>query len=242
MQSRRPEENRARSECHVSRNPPPYSWTTLRLRPGLRPPKHPMSAGEPLDTSVEIDVFIRPTQPSALTLLQRVESHPRPAPQEFSLCPKFACWSKGRWPCSFRPPGRRDQASGFQTRGETFLSLSVAPTPTPCSGSEPRMRGAGLAPQLPGRGRRQPAQHVAHVSVPHPTPSARLSPRRGSGVVSAPLFDPGLCSVYHHPAPLSRFPKFPPCAPSQFLISGSVPTSELSTSFRALKNLISGVP
>lgn len=177
MQSRRPEENRARSECHVSRNPPPYSWTTLRLRPGLRPPKHPMSAGEPLDTSLGIDVFIRPTQPSALTLLQRVESHPRPAPQEFSLCPKFAFWPKERWPCSFRPPGRRGQASGFQTR-ETFLSLSVAPTPTPCLGSEPRMRGAGLAPQLPGRGR-QPAQHVAHVSVPLPTPSARLSPSTG---------------------------------------------------------------
>lgn len=198
-----------------------------------------MSAGEPLDTSLGIDVFIRPTQPSALTLLQRVESHPRPAPQEFSLCPKFACWPKGRWPCFFRPPGRRGQASGFQTRGETLLSLSVAPTP--CLGSEPRMRGAGLAPQLPGRGR-QPAQHVAHVSVPLPTPSARLSPRRGSGVVPAPPFRPALGSVYHHPAPLSRFPKFPRCAPFQFLFSSSVPTSELSTFFRALKNLVSGVP
>lgn len=108
------------------RTPPPYSWTTLRLRPGLRPPKHPMSAGEPLDTSVGIDVFIRPTQTSALTLLQRVESHPRPAPQEFSLCPKFACWSKGRWPCSFRAGETRLLGSKREKR---LSSRSPSPPP-----------------------------------------------------------------------------------------------------------------
>lgn len=166
-----------------------------------------MSAGEPLDTSLGIDVFIRPTQPSALTLLQRVESHPRPAPQEFSLCPKFAFWPKERWPCSFRPPGRRGQASGFQTR-ETFLSLSVAPTPTPCLGSEPRMRGAGLAPQLPGRGR-QPAQHVAHVSVPLPTPSALLSPLDGALVLSLRLPSvPSSVRSTTTPLPSPVFPNF----------------------------------
>lgn len=157
--------------------PPSYSWTTLRLRLGLRPPNHPMSAGEPLDTSLGIDVFIRFTPVvRSLATPQQAEFHPRPAPQECSLCPKFACWSQRLWPCFFRSPCWGD---GFQTLRGTFLSLSVAPTPTPCLGSVPRMRGAGFAPQLLRRGRRL-AQHVAHVLVPLPTPSAPLPPRRDS--------------------------------------------------------------
>lgn len=204
MQSRRPEENRARSECHVSRNPPPYSWTTLRLRPGLRPPKHPMSAGEPLDTSLGIDVFIRPTQPSALTLLQRVESHSRPAPQEFSLCPKFVCWSKGRWPCSFRPPGRRGQASGFQTRGETFLPLSVAPTPTPCLESEPRMREGGRPGSPVAReGAAAGAARSARVGpAPHPLRAAVPS----TGLWCCPCASLPSCPRYGLPPPRPPLP------------------------------------
>lgn len=155
------------------------------------------------------------------TYPQQAEFRPRPAPQERSLCPKSACWSKRRWSSSFRSPCSGDQASGFQTRG-LFLSLSVdvAPPLLPGSGSEPQMGGGGRpGPQKPKKGRR-PAQHVAHVSVRLPTPSAPLPPRRGSDVVRVPSFRPGLTSVhrvYYHPyfpVPTFCFPKYPRCTVS----------------------------
>lgn len=136
-------------------------------------PNHPMSAGEPLDTSLGIDVFIRPTQPSDLNLPQQAEFQLRPAPQERSQCPKSACWSKRRW-SSFRSPCSGDQASGFQTRGRTFPLALRRCRPHPSRGAPGLSHrwgagGAGLAPQKPGRGRRL-ALHVAHVSVLLPTP------------------------------------------------------------------------
>lgn len=150
-------------------------------------PNHPMSAGYISRDGCLYPAYsvVRP-QPTP----QQAEFRPRPAPQERSLCPKSACWSKRRWSSSFRSPYSGDQASGFQTRG-LFLSLSVdvAPPLLPGSGSEPQMGGAGLAPQKPRKGRR-PAQHVAHVSVPLPTPSAPLPPRPGSDVVPCAFFPP----------------------------------------------------
>lgn len=101
---------------------PPHTHTLLDNTPPpprTPSPNHPMSAGEPLDTSLGIDVFIRPTQPSDLNHPYQAEFHPRPAPQERSLCPKSACWLKRRR-SSFRLPCSGGQASEFQTRGRTF--------------------------------------------------------------------------------------------------------------------------
>lgn len=117
------------------------------------------------------------------------------------LCPKSFCWSKRRWPCFFR-------SSRLQTRRGTPLSLSVAQPPF--SGSEPWMRGAGRAPQQLRRGRLR-TQHVAHVSVPFPTPSAPLSTRRGSGVVRVPHFRLDLTKFALAVQGSTTIPRFPKC-------------------------------
>lgn len=157
----------------------------------------------------------------------RLSPTPGPAPGERSLCPKSA---------GLAPSGRRaGETRLVGSKRETFLWFSVAPTPTPCSGSERRLRGAARAPPLPGRGQR-PAQHVAHVSVPLPTPSRRCR------LDGAPVLSVRLPSASASLPPTSPLPVFHNIrdAPSQFLISSSVPTSELST-FRALENVMPGV-
>lgn len=50
-------------------------------------PRHPMSAGEPLDTSLGLGVFSRQSSGSP----SRLSPAPGPAPQKRSLCPKSAC-------------------------------------------------------------------------------------------------------------------------------------------------------
>lgn len=133
-----------------------------------------MSAGEPLDTSLGMSVFIPPTQSSDLNLPQQAEFRPRPAPQDRSLCPKSAFWSKRRWSSSFRSPCSGDQASGFQTRG-LFLSLSVdvAPPLLPGSGSEPQMGGARPGSPEAQKGAAAGAARSARVGPASPPPPHR---------------------------------------------------------------------
>lgn len=173
--------------------PPPLLLDNTPPPPRTPSPNHPMSAGEPLDTSLGMCVFIPPTQSSDLNLPpSRLSSAPGLHPKSAACALNLPAGLRGAGP---PPSGRRAvETRLLGSKHEDFSSRSPSMSPHPsclARGLSHRWGGAGLAPQKPRKGRR-PAQHVAHVSVRLPTPSSPLPPRRGSDVVRVPSFRPGL--------------------------------------------------
>lgn len=105
--------------------------------------------------------------PNALATLLGSPSSPSPTPSH-GLRPQACPPARGRTPCSFRSPGRKGDAPGFQTWGLTFPLH-----PSPHTHTAPANRGRA---RLPAAGEEALSRHVAHVQGGHPAPPPPASP------------------------------------------------------------------
>lgn len=170
--------------------------------------------------------------PNALATLLGSPSSPSPTPSH-GLRPQACPPARGRTPCSFRSPGRKGDAPGFQTWGLTFPLH-----PSPHTHTAPANRGRA---RLPAAGEEALSRHVAHVQGGHPAPP----PRRRRPAFQGPL-GPDLGSIRSCPASLLTLPPLPrptdsPLSPSALRPSRSLFSVGLGSS-RARAISHSGCP